>query len=54
MTGAKDLRFVGTVFHKRGDELQNNRSANLRLVETGGRKDTDDLMNEFCWEVLYL
>ena len=48
VSGAKDLRFVGTVFHKRGEELLNNRSANLSLVETGGRKDTDDHLNEFC------
>ena len=25
-------------FHKRGEKLQNDRSANLRLVETGGRE----------------
>ena len=43
VSGAKDLRFVGTVFHTREEELQNNRSANLNLVEIGGRKDTDDL-----------
>ena len=34
----KDLRFIGREFHKRGEELQNDRSANLRLVETGGRE----------------
>ena len=38
VSGAKDLRFVGIEFHKRGEELQNSRSANLSLVETGGRK----------------
>ena len=36
--GAKDLRFIGREFHKRGEELRNNRSANLSLVETGGRE----------------
>ena len=38
MSGAKDLRFVGREFHKRGEVLQNDRSANLSLVETGGRE----------------
>ena len=38
MSGAKDLRFIGREFHKRGEELRNNRSANLSLVETGGRE----------------
>ena len=49
--GAKGLRFIGREFHKRGEELRNERSANLSLEETGGRKDTDDLRNEFCREV---
>ena len=35
---SKDLRFIGTEFHKRGEELQNDRSANLSRVETGGRE----------------
>ena len=35
VSGAKDLKFIGTVFHKRGVELRNDRSANLSLVETG-------------------
>ena len=35
---AKDLRFVGREFHKRGEELRNDRSANLSLVEICGRK----------------
>ena len=35
---AKDLRFIGREFHKRGEQLQNDRSANLSLVETGGRE----------------
>ena len=35
---AKDLRFIGRGFHKRGEELRNDRSANLSLVETGGRE----------------
>ena len=34
----KDLRFIGREFHKRGQELRNDRSANLNLVETGGRE----------------
>ena len=38
MSGAKDLRFIGREFHKRGEELQNERSANLNLEETGGRE----------------
>ena len=29
--GAKDLRFIGREFHKRGEELRNERSANLSL-----------------------
>ena len=48
MSEAKDLRFIGREFHKRREELllllfvfilsqlQNDRSANLSLVETGG------------------
>ena len=36
--GAKDLRFIGREFHKRGEELRNDRSPNLSLVETGGRE----------------
>ena len=35
---AKDLRFIGTEFHKRGEELRNERSANLSLEETGERE----------------
>ena len=38
VSGAKDLRFIGREFHKRGEELWNYRSANLNLVETGGRE----------------
>ena len=38
VSGAKDLRFIGREFHKRVEELQNDRSANLNLMETGGRK----------------
>ena len=34
----KDLRFIGREFHKRGDKLRNERSANLSLEETGGRE----------------
>ena len=37
MSGAKDLIFIGREFHKRGEEFRNDRSANLSLVETGGR-----------------
>ena len=38
--GAKDVRFIGRQFHnhKRGEELRNDRSENLSLVETGGRE----------------
>ena len=38
VSGAKDLRFIGREFHKRGEELRNDRSANLGLVESGGRE----------------
>ena len=38
VSGAKDLRFISREFHKRGEELQNDRSANFSLVETGGRE----------------
>ena len=38
VSGAKDLRFIGREFHKRGEKLRNDRSVNLSLVETGGRK----------------
>ena len=38
MSGAKDLRFIGREFHKPGEELQSDRSANSSLAETGGRK----------------
>ena len=38
VSGAKDLRFIGREFHKRGEALQNDRSANLSLVETDGRE----------------
>ena len=38
VSGAKDLRFIGREFHKRGEELRNDRSANLSLVKTGGRE----------------
>ena len=34
---AKDLRFIGREF-KREEELRNDRSANMSLVETGGRE----------------
>ena len=36
VSGANDLKFIGTEFHKRGKELRNDRSANLSLVETVG------------------
>ena len=36
VAGAKDLRFIGREFHKRGEELRNDRSQNLSLVEAGG------------------
>ena len=38
VSGAKDLRFIGREFHKWREELRNDRSANLSLVETGGRE----------------
>ena len=38
VSGAKDLRFIGRECHKRGEKLRNERSANLSLEETGGRK----------------
>ena len=38
VSGANDLRFVGREFHKREEELRNDRSANLNLVKTGGRE----------------
>ena len=36
VSGAKDLRFIGREFHKWGEELRNDRSANLSLV--GGNR----------------
>ena len=36
--GVKNLRFIGREFHKRGEELRNERSANLSLEETGERE----------------
>ena len=50
MFGAKDLRFIGREFHKWGDELLNERSANLSLVDTDEGKGTDNQRNEFCRE----
>ena len=38
VSGANDVRFIGKEFHRRGKELLNDRSANLSLVETGGRE----------------
>ena len=38
VSGSKDLRFGGREFHKRGEELWNDQSANLSLVETDGRE----------------
>ena len=38
VSGAKDLRFIGREFHRRGEELRNDRSPNFSLVETGGRE----------------
>ena len=53
VSGAKGLRFIGREFHKRGEELRNDRTAIKtrawwKQVE---EKDTDDLRIEFCWEV---
>ena len=36
VSGAKDLRFNGREFHMRGEGLQNDRTANFSLEETGG------------------
>ena len=38
VSGEKELRFISREFHKRGEELRNDRSANMSLVETGGRE----------------
>ena len=38
VSGAKDLRFIGREFRKRGEELLHDRSASLNLVETFGRE----------------
>ena len=38
VSGAKDLRFIGREFHKRGEKLRNDRSSNVSLVEKGGRE----------------
>ena len=38
VSGAKDLRFIGKEFNKRGKELRNDRSANSSMVETGERE----------------
>ena len=35
VSGATDLIVIGREFHKRVEELRNDRSANLSLVETG-------------------
>ena len=51
VSGAKDLRFIGREFHKR------ERSCGMIDQQTGSwwkqveGRDTDDLRNEFCWEV---
>ena len=38
VSGAEDLRFIGGEVHQRGEELRNDRSAYLSLVEAGGRE----------------
>ena len=38
VSGAKDLRLIGREFHKRGEDLRNERSANLSLEKRGGRE----------------
>ena len=38
VSGAKDHRSIGREFHKRGEELRNDRSANLSLMEIDGRE----------------
>ena len=35
VSGAKDLRFIGREFHKRGEELRNDRYPN---IEPGGNR----------------
>ena len=37
-SGAMDRRFIGRELHMRGEELRNERSANLSLEETGGKE----------------
>ena len=36
--GPKDLIFIDIEFYKWGEELRNDRSANLNLAETDGRE----------------
>ena len=38
VSGVKDLRLIDREFHKRWEELRNDRSENLSLVKTGGRE----------------
>ena len=38
VSGAKNLTFIFREFHKRGEKFRNDRTANLNLMETGGRE----------------
>ena len=38
VSGANDIRFIRRDFHKLGEEFRNDRSVNLRLVETDERE----------------
>ena len=51
---ANYLIFVGKEFHKRGEELRNDRSANLSLVKTGRRERHRWSNERVCWEMCYL
>ena len=51
MSEAKDLRFIGREFHKRGEELRNVDLQTGAWWTQVKWKDTDDLSNGFYWEV---
>ena len=44
----KDLRLVGKEFQRRGEKLRKERSENLSLYVSGGKRDIGDRMIEFC------
>ena len=48
VSGAKVLRFNGREFHKRGEELRNDRSGGNRW------KDTDDLRNGLLGGLIFM